>query len=386
MSGARFEFFTANQIVFGCGVIQDLGTVAKKYGKKALLVSGMPRPEMDEVVRELLEHSGVKVKVFRVAAEPTREVVGAALEEVQGCEVVIGLGGGSAMDTAKAVAALATNGGELFDYLEVVGKGLAITQIPLPCIAIPTTAGTGSEVTRNAVIDVRERGMKASLRSPMMVPRVAVVDPELTFSLPPAVTAATGMDAITQLIEPLVSNRANPLTDAICREGLRLAAPALRRAVLDGKDAVAREAMSAASLMGGMALANARLGAVHGFAAPLGGMTGAAHGAICASLLPAVMKKNIARLIDQDSSNFTRERYTEIGQILTGNHQSTAEDGTAWVLHLCRELGIPRLRDLGLVEDQFEELAQKAAIASSMQGNPVKLSHAELLEIIQEAY
>lgn len=188
------------------------------------------------------------------------------------------------------------NGGDPLDYAEVIGHGRPLERRSLPLIAIPTTAGTGAEVTRNAVIGSPEHRVKVSLRSPLMLPEVAIVDPELTRDLPPALTASTGLDALTQLIEPLVSCRTNPLTDALCRSGIQRAARSLRRAVEHGEDLVAREDMSLASLFSGLALANAALGAVHGLTGPLGGMFEASHGALCASLLPAVMEANVRAL------------------------------------------------------------------------------------------
>ena len=192
---------------------------------------------------------------------------GAALFRSAGCELLIAIGGGSVIDAGKAIAALASNPGDVLDYLEVVGKGQALTNAPFPMIAVPTTAGTGSEVTRNAVLGSQEHGVKASMRSPMMLPRVAIVDPQLAVGLPPAITASTGLDALTQLIEPYVSSKANPLTDAFCLDGLRAIKGSLLRAFANGGDAAARAGMSYASLLGGLALANAGLGVVHGFAA-----------------------------------------------------------------------------------------------------------------------
>jgi alcohol dehydrogenase class IV len=229
---------------------------------------------------------GITGESFPIHGEPTVDLVrhGTRLARDTGCDLVIALGGGSAIDAGKAIAALLANGGDPLDYLEVVGQAKPLSRPSAPFIAIPTTAGTGSEVTRNAVLASPEDGVKASLRSPHMLPALAVVDPELTLDLPQALTASTGLDALTQLIEPYVSNRANPMTDLYCVEGLRVAASALRRAWRDGHDLAARTDMSFASLLGGLALANAGLGAVHGFAAPLGGMFDAPHGALCATL------------------------------------------------------------------------------------------------------
>ena len=240
---------------------------------------------------------------------------------------MIGLGGGSAIDAAKAIAALAANGGDPLDYLEVVGRGRSLTQPSLPCIAIPTTAGTGAEVTRNAVLASPEHGIKASLRSATMLPRLALVDPELTYSLPAAVTASTGLDALTQLIEPFTSSKANPLTDALCREGMMRAARSLRTAYEDGRDAAAREDMALASLFGGLALANAGLGVVHGFAGPVGGTFHAPHGAVCAAFLPHVMAVNARALRTRQPGSAALARYDEIARILTGQ---SCRPGRRW--------------------------------------------------------
>jgi len=278
------------------------------------------------------------------------------------CDVVIGFGGGSALDSAKAIAALDTNPGDITDYLEVIGRGRPLKNAPLPVIAIPTTAGTGAEVTRNAVLCSPEHKMKVSLRSPLMLPKAAIVDPELTYDLPPALTASTGLDALTQLIEPYVSIRANPITDGICREGLARATRSLRRAFDDGRDKGAREDMALASLFGGLALANAGLGAVHGFAAAIGGMFDAQHGAVCAALLPEVMEAN------RKSS----KRYDEIVS-------------AAWVRDLRDHLQIPKLRAYGITENHIPAICEKAAAASSMKANPVVLSPKELEDILRQA-
>ena len=253
------------------------------------------------------------------------------------CDVIIGLGGGSAIDTGKAIAALLTNPGDPLDYLEVIGRGQALHATPLPYIAIPTTAGTGSEVTRNAVLASPEHRVKVSLRSPLMLPRVAIVDPELTYSLPPAITASTGLDALTQLIEPYTCNSPNPLVDAICREGMQRAARSLKRAYQDGNDVAAREDMSIAALFGGLALANAKLGAVHGFAGPLGGLFPAPHGMICARLLPLIVEANVRALQERKPNTSVLQRYAEVAQLLTGRSTAGASDAIEW-LHatLCR--------------------------------------------------
>ena len=261
---------------------------------------------------------------FHVSGEPTVEVIEAGLEQARDhhSELVISLGGGSVIDAGKAIAALLTNPGQIYDYLEVVGKGKPLTNPSVPYIAIPTTAGTGSEVTRNAVITVADQRVKVSLRSPSMLPRLAIVDPELAFGLPPEITAFTGLDALTQLIEPFLSNAANPMTDALCREGMRYAARSLRQAHDHGDDPEAREGMALASLFGGLALANAKLGAVHGFAGPIGGMFPAPHGAICARLLPLVVEGNLKAIRSRAAQASTLDRFIEMSRLLTGDQNA----------------------------------------------------------------
>ena len=228
----RFEFATATRVIFGEGAAATLPELARRFGTRPLVVTGASPDRSVSLV------SALSAETFAVPGEPTVDLVREGARRVQNaaCDVVISIGGGSVIDAGKAVATVATNGGEPLDFLEVVGKGRAIEVPPLPFLAMPTTAGTGSEVTRNAVLGSTEHGVKASLRSPMMLPRVALVDPELTYGLPPAVTASTGLDALTQLIEPYVSARANPLVDAICVDGIRRIAGALRRAYLGVQD------------------------------------------------------------------------------------------------------------------------------------------------------
>jgi alcohol dehydrogenase class IV len=319
---------------------------------------------------------------FPVHGEPSVDMIRAGLEAVRGCDMVIGLGGGSVLDAGKTIAILATNQGDIFDYLEVIGKGQALSRPSLPYIAIPTTAGTGTEVTRNAVIESPEHQVKVSLRSPVMLPRIALVDPELTYSLPPAITASTGLDALTQLIEPFVSIKSNPMTDAICREGIRHAARSLRVACENGADAQAREGMSLASLFGGLALANAGLGTVHGFAGPLGGMLHAPHGAVCARLLPRVMEANIKAMEARQPNHPALKRYDEVAQILTDDPSAIAKDGVTWVSKLVGDLKIVQLSDHGLRREHFPEAVEKTMKASSTKGNPIVLTEDELMGIL----
>ncbi len=377
-----FEFATATRIIFGAGKLSGLADPLKGSVKRLLLVRGRSADAIPRV-REILSAQGIPFNEFEVHGEPTVEVVREGMKFAEGCDAVIGLGGGSVMDAGKAIAALATNHGDVFEYLEVVGKGQPLTEKPLTYIAIPTTAGTGTEVTRNAVLDVPEHGVKVSLRSPMMLPSLAIVDPELTYSLPPEMTAASGLDALTQLIEPFVSVKANPMTDAICREGITHVAKSLRRAYHDGKDKEAREGMALASLFGGLALANAALGAVHGFAGPLGGMLYAPHGAICAKLLPLVMEANIEAMKAEKHAGLAR--YEEVASILTGNPSASASDGLKWVDELVNELKILSLSAHGMTVGHIPEAVQKTLSASSYKGNPIPLKADVLTEILEKA-
>ena len=298
---------------------------------------------------------------------------------------MIGFGGGSALDAAKAIAAMLANSGELLDYVEIIGRGRAPTKPSVPFIAIPTTAGTGTEVTRNAVLASPEHKVKVSLRSPLMLAKVALVDPELTHDLPPALTASTGLDALTQLIEPFVCSRANPMTDGLCVEGLRRAARSLRVAFNDGQNKAAREDMATASLFGGLALANAGLGAVHGFAGPIGGSFPAPHGAICAALLPHVMNTNIRALRQRAPDGEALRRYDEVARLLAGGVPATADDGVERVRQLVGDLKIPRLGTYGIKPEHIAGLVRKSAQASSMKANPIALATDELAEILRQA-
>jgi alcohol dehydrogenase class IV len=355
-------------------------------GRRALVVTGRTVARAAPLL-DALSAEGIDAITYSAAGEPTIEIArqGTQCARDAGCDLVIGFGGGSAIDTGKAIAVLLTNEGDPLDYLEVIGGGKPITQPAAPYIAIPTTAGTGAEVTRNAVLASPDHQVKVSLRSPLMLPRLALVDPELTHSLPPSVTASTGLDALTQVIEPYVSNRANPMTDALCRQGMHRVARSLRRVYERGDDAAAREDMAIVSLFGGLALANAKLGAVHGFAAPMGGMFHAPHGVICGRLLPFVVAVNVRVLQERDPKSKALRRYEQVAQILTGRLDATADDGVAWVQELGHVLQVPPLSSLGVTDADFPTLIEKASRASSMKGNPIKLTRDELQEILARA-
>ncbi len=381
----RFEFASAGRIVFGPGTIAELPALAAAWGKRALVVTGKDKIRRAGIVADL-EARGFTCALFGVSGEPTVALVreGAEMLRERACTVAISIGGGSAIDAGKAIAAIAANPGDVLDYLEVVGKGKPLPNAPVPFIAVPTTAGTGSEVTRNAVLGSPEHGVKASLRSASMLPRVALVDPELTFALPRGITASTGLDALTQLIEPYVSNRANPFTDSLCLDGLRMAAQSLARVYANGRDSEARMRMSYASLLGGLALANAGLGVVHGFAAPIGGMFDAPHGAICAAILPHGMRANIQALRARAPESAALIRYAEIARLVT-DAAATADDGVEWVAGLVRRLEIPPLATYGIGARHVEAIVAKASRASSMKANPIVLTAAEMTETVERA-
>lgn len=382
----KFEFATATRIIFGPGALREVGQIARDFGRRALVVTGRDARRAGRVVACLQEHE-IDVVTFSVFHEPEVSTIeqAVALAKSRKCDLVVSVGGGSAIDSGKAVAAMLANEGRLLDYLEVIGPGKALTRPSVPFIAIPTTAGTGSEVTRNAVLSSAEHRVKVSLRSAFMLPKVALIDPELAYNLPPALTASTGMDALTQLIEPYVCSRANPLVDALCLEGMRRAARALPVAFETPSNVAAREDMAIASLFGGMALANAGLGAVHGFAGPIGGMFPAPHGAVCAALLPYVMEANLRALRERAPGNDALARYDQVARVLTGNSDANAAAGVEFVRSLTARLKIPPLSTYGLTREHNAELVERAAKASSMKANPIALTPEELTEVLDKA-
>lgn len=361
---SRFEFATARRIVFGRGVVAELPALVASLGSKVLLVTGSdperhPAPPHEACIR--------------VTREPTVDDVtaGAALARQTGADVVVAIGGGSVIDAGKAIAAIAVQPADLMSYIEVIGESKPLDVPSLPFVAVPTTAGTGAEATRNAVIASETHRVKASLRHASMLPAVALIDPALACGLPAAVTAASGMDALTQCLEAYVCSRAQPMTDALCAEGIRRAARSLERVYSDGTDLDAREDMAICALHSGIALANAGLGAVHGFAAPLGGMFHAPHGAVCAALLAPVWAANAKRVV-------SREKFDQVDAWLGGN-------AVRWLRDMTTRLGIPKLSAWGVSESDLDEIARKAAAASSMKANPVTLTHDEMVAVLREA-
>lgn len=384
----NFEFATATRIVFGPGAVKNVAQAAGCKGKKVLLASGAT-DEIQEKLVDLLRAAECQVVVFSVIQEPELKGIsnGVQVARDEGCELVIGLGGGSALDTGKAIAGLAGNPGDILDYLEVVGRGQPLKTHGLPFVSIPTTAGTGSEVTSNAVISVPlpdspETKVKVSLRSPMMLARLAIVDPELTYLLPRNITASTGMDALTQVIEPYVSNKSNPITDALCLEGIQRATRSIRQVCQSGIHEDARQDMSIVSLFGGLALANAKLGAVHGFAGVIGGRYSAPHGVICARLLPVCTRSNIQALKSRQPDHVALERYGVIARLVTNNSAASLIDLVNWLDTLVEDLEIPRFSQLGMIPEDIDDVVEQSAKSSSMQGNPIKLDYSELKDIL----
>ncbi len=382
----NFEFATAQRIIFGPGKLCELPTLAGRMGRRAALVTGSSAERIMPIF-QILKKSGVDSAAFSIKGEPTTDRIAALARQAreQECDFVVAFGGGSVIDAGKAIAALLTNTRDLTDYLEVIGKGEPLDEDPAPCIAIPTTAGTGAEVTRNAVLLSPEHQVKVSMRHPKMLPTVALIDPELTVSMSPEVTASTGLDAFTQLLEAFVSIKANPLTDGICREGLRRVSRSLYRAYIHGDDMHARTDMAFGSLCSGLALANAGLGAVHGFAGPIGGMFNAPHGMVCAALLPAVVQTNLEAMKQRDPENPAMDRYGEAARIMLQDDAATIDNAIERLIGLCTQMFVPGLGDLGVRETDIPAIVEKAKNASSMKGNPIVLTDQELADILEES-
>ncbi len=420
----RFDFVAPARTIFGWGRRAEIGTLATGLGRRALLITGSRTLGHSGVIDELVSLLGkagvLAERLAAISREPEVADVddaGSRLRQLGLCEgdFILAIGGGSAIDLGKAVAALATNADatSVRDYLEGVGRGLKITRPPLPILAVPTTAGTGSEATKNAVISSFDPPFKKSLRHDGLLPAAVLIDPELTASLPPDVTAYTGMDAITQLIESYVSCRAQPIPRALALQGLRLAAPAIvpavRRAesckhpgcfgaagVLDASAREPREAMSLAAYLSGMALANSGLGLAHGAAAALGVHCRVPHGLACAVMLPAAMRVNrpvcqreLAELAEVICHSERSEESTggaaEALRSAQGDSKGAAAADAAvkWAERLCGELGIPRrLNDLGVRREQLPALVRDSR-GNSMSGNPRQLTDEELFTLLE---
>ncbi len=381
-----FEFATAGRIIFGCGARHKTAGIAQEFGRTVLIFTGSTPKRSGWLIDEI-HQLGLNVITVKVEAEPSTHLVEkyTRLARAESVEVIIAVGGGSVIDTAKAVSALATNTGDIFYYLEVIGDGNSLTKKPLPLIALPTTAGTGSEVTRNAVLASPEHHVKVSLRHRWMIPAVAIIDPELTLSLPPEITASSGLDALTQLIEGFTTKSPNPIVDSICREGISYIARSLKQAFQDSGNLKAREDMCLASMFSGLALANAGLGAVHGFAGPIGGLFDAPHGMICARLLPFVTAANIHILKQRSPESPSLQRYRNVAQLLTGITDGSDDCIIDWLNNLYKILPIKPLRNYGISENDIPFIIEKSKISSSMKGNPIELTDRDMNAILNDA-
>ena len=382
MSLDTFSFTTAGSVHFGWGSRKTLAQHVLSYGRHALLLHSKSVSIINEIIADI-EDNNITLEKEILSGEPTDEEIGELAEKYHaaGFDVIIAIGGGSVLDSGKALSALLTNPGELMDYLEVVGKGQPLQNRPCPLIALPTTSGTGTEVTKNAVIKVVDKKVKVSMRNPAMIPAVAIIDPELTVSVPAAVTASTGMDAFIQVLEPFCSRSANRMVDLFCREGIPLAARNLPVAYHQPENKEARTMMAWVSLLGGLSLANAKLGAVHGFAGPIGGMFDIPHGVICACLLPQVFRMNLTKVQDQDDHALL-ERFSKIAAWVMNEDHPDVKQAIEWFIGLNEELEIPKLKQLGIEEKDHDAIISKALVSSSMKGNPVSLDANDLREIL----
>ncbi len=384
---SAFEFAPPERIVFGPGKVSQAGTLTASLSNSAMLVTGRD-VRRAEPVRESFRSAGLNWVEWAVAGEPTVSEVRAGAEAARslGVDCVVACGGGSVLDAGKAIAALTPQSGDVFRFLEIIGQGLPLENHPLPFLAMPTTAGTGAEATRNAVLTSPEHALKVSLRSPKMVPRIALIDPSLSLGLPPELTACTGLDALTQLLEPWVSCKANGMTDACCREGIPRMVRSLGKAIADGQNLEARTDLAYGAFLSGLALAHSGLGAVHGLAGPIGGRFQAPHGAICAALLGPVWRANVESLSRTTPGHFALERYRQAAQWLTGIPGASIDEGLRWITESVHGWPIPRLAQYGLRVSDFPELVRAAQASSSMKGNPIRLTDEVLLQVLAEAY
>lgn len=378
-----FSFISPQSIHFGRGQSQQTAALAKSFGEAALLVHGASARRAEWLIKSC-QNAGLTTKTISCQSEPSLPDIELALAQLEGFHpnVVIALGGGSVIDFAKALAALMRCSGRPLDYLEIVGGGKPIDHPPIPMIALPTTAGTGSEVTKNAVITVPEHSIKVSLRDPRMVPDIAIIDASLMQGAPQRVALTAGLDAVVQVIEPYLSVKANPMTDAICHAAIPIGLKVLRDLV-ENDAPEAWDSMAWVSTCGGLALANSGLGAVHGFAGVIGGKSNAPHGEICGALLPAVLESHLRKAEGQTE---THKRLQWILDLMdTHFAQSEGGMGISGLRRWSTKMGLRGLEDMGLSVSDFSEVVTAASKASSMKGNPFSLSVRELLQILQAA-
>lgn len=377
-----FNVLTPGNIRFGRGLARSAAPWLAGHSTQILLVHGASLQRAEFLLTELHAHR-LNVTTLSITHEPCLQDIerGVRLARENGIGAIVSLGGGAVIDAGKAIAALVPVQGPAIEYLEVVGNGRVLEANPLPFVAIPTTAGTGAEVTKNAVINVPEQQRKVSLRDDRMLPDLAIVDPSLTDNAPRAVTLASGLDAITQVIEPWLCTRATPFTDALCRDAIPRGIKALRT-LMEKECPDSRDEMAWVSLCGGLALANAGLGVIHGLAGPLGGLSNAAHGALCGSLLPFGLALNESQISDEK----LRQRFTDVRQWLAAG--LNVEPGSAWesLREWSQRAGLGNLHDLGVPREALEPAALAASSSSSMKANPVMLTSEQLLEMLEAAW
>ncbi len=378
----EFNFLTSGNIILKRGSHKELGKYVKGMGVCALLLHARSFcGEKLEAVKASLGECGMNfAEHINPSAEPTANTVDAAADAFRagGCDMIIAIGGGSVIDTGKAASGIVTNGGNLEEYLEGVGTGRKIVNAPVPFIAVPTTHGTGAEATKNAVISSNEKLYKKSLRDDRLIPKKIIIDAELMTSLPKKITASCSMDALTQLIEAYTSKKANPMTDALALSGLKAAAKSIIEVYDNGENIEARENMAYASLLSGICLANAGLGAVHGFAPAFGITYGISHGESCALLLDHVMRYNIPYALD---------KYAEIGEILTGktypDKLAAANAGVDFVTELKIHMGIPSgIAHLNIKESDINNIVSRIS-SNSIGANPVAMDKAAAGEFVR---
>lgn len=386
----NFQFYRTPQILFGPGQRSKLGSVARAFGKNALVISGarsLSESGEKEKLLAQIEQSGIEITEYQFSGEPSPEIVDDLVSKnlKREIDLVIAIGGGSVIDAGKAVSAMLTIGEKVTDYLEIVGtKTHPGTKIPF--IAIPTTSGTGSEASANAVLSrTGTEGFKRSLRHPNFVPDVAIVDPELTIFCPPRITAACGLDALTQLLESYVSPKVSPFTDALVESALPLIRDNLLLAASgDGENIKVRSALAYASMVSGITLANAGLGVIHGIASAVGGFFPVPHGVICGTLLYSATKKNIEKLQSTDPESTALRKYARAGFFLSSSEESDTKSGLDLLYRelsaLTSRLEIPPLSEYGITAADLDRIIRE----SGNKNNPVTLEDKEIGEILME--
>ncbi|NOH80470.1 iron-containing alcohol dehydrogenase [Vibrio sp. RE86] len=378
-----FQFMTSTRIIFGEGALQSSLSTLNQFGYSVLLVTGKNLQRANPVI-QYLKLQNMRYQHVAISGEPNITMVeetALAGRKFQP-DMVVAMGGGSVLDMGKALAAIIPNQGDVYDYVEVVGRSVPLKSKPIPFIAIPTTASTGSEVTKNAVLRSGQDQVKVSLRSPEMLADVAIVDPTLTYGTDPYVSGRGAMDAFTHLMEAYVCGEPNPLTDMICEEGLRRLSQSVIAACMQD-DHKARADISFAAMLGGMAITNAKLGAAHGLASALGGKLNAPHSVITARLAPYVMSENI-NAAHRAGRNDLLHRYTRLAQVLTGRVNAHREDSVLWVRMMLDKLDIPALDEFGVCSTSFEQVAEDTLKSVAIKGNPLPLTEERLIYILEQ--